>query len=252
MLYHRRRDLIAELFSGGPKRILVGGQQRVCTAIAIPNSGNALPLPKGLTQKTEFQQLPNGKYAVKWVLLSPAIWPEIPDGIASNGTKRNYHPGGWLPNWICPESGDVLLRIVPHDERRRRRSLGYSTQGYDGNANSEEIRARLVAALVPKPLVVTGWAIPSEDPDDKGGAKSTHLAVPAGAVYYFEAEDAEEARRLALALNWHGDTRGSQIKNRRSTLLGEKGYGLGVCGTWELQCETSWDVRPVEGGALST
>jgi hypothetical protein len=30
---------------------------------------------------------------------------------------------------------------------------------------------------------------------------------------------------------WHGATNGTEIKNRRSTLLGEMGYGLGVCGT---------------------
>ena len=42
------------------------------------------------------------------------------------------------------------------------------------------------------------------------------------------------AGKLAAALNWHGSTAGTEIKNRRSTLLGEKGYGLGVCGTWEF------------------
>jgi hypothetical protein len=27
---------------------------------------------------------------------------------------------------------------------------------------------------------------------------------------------------------------GTQIKNRRGTLLGEKDFGLGVCGTWDF------------------
>ena len=44
----------------------------------------------------------------------------------------------------------------------------------------------------------------------------------------------DEAGKLATALNWHGATEGKEIKNRRSTLLGEKGYGLGVCGTWRF------------------
>ncbi len=237
------RDLVAELFRGGPQRILVGGQQRVCTATAFSNNDSALPLPLGLTQKNQFHQLRNGKYALKWVLLSPAIWPEIPPGVAANGTTRQYHPGGWLPNWVCPTTGAVLLRVVPPEERRRRRSLDYDSKGYDGTANAQEIKARLVAALVPKPLVVTGWATPSEDNPNDHGAKSTHLAVSAGAVYYFEAETDEDAARLASALNWHGDTTGNQIKNRRSTLLGEKGYGLGVCGTWQHQTEpTSGNV----------
>ena len=104
------------------------------------------------------------------------------------------------------------------------------------------IAARLIAAVVPKPIPVTGWSLGS-DPDSQNsnsespirapGAKPTHLAVPAGAVYYFACDTAEAARQLAAALNWHGDTPGTTIRNRRSTLLGEKGFGLGVCGTWQ-------------------
>ena len=60
----------------------------------------------------------------------------------------------------------------------------------------------------------------------------------AGAVYYFVADSVDAAVALANALNWHGDPKaadfGKTIKNRRSTLLGEKGYGLGVCGSWEF------------------
>jgi len=237
----QRRDLIAELFRDGPHRILVGGQQRICTACATTTDGDPLPLPTGLTQPNQFHRLPDGKFAVKWILLSPAIWPEIPAGTAANGTTRQHHPGGWLPNWVCPQSGAVLLRIVPREERRRRRSLDYTNRGYDGSANSQEIRARLVAALVPKPLVVTGWALSTEANPDDHGAKSTHLAVPAGAVYYFEADSPDEAANLASVLNWQADSAANQIKNRRSTLLGEKGYGLGICGTWQHQ------VTPTSG-----
>jgi hypothetical protein len=53
-------------------------------------------------------------------------------------------------------------------------------------------------------------------------------------VYYFACDSAADARNLASALNWHGNSDGSIIKNRRSTLLGEKGFGLGVCGTWQF------------------
>ena len=79
---------------------------------------------------------------------------------------------------------------------------------------------------------MTGYALPnSADPDrTEGGTKPTHLAVPAGAVYYFEADSVDDARKLAAALNWHGSTSGTEIKNRRSPLMGEKGFGLGVCG----------------------
>ncbi|MGB9603805.1 MAG: type III-B CRISPR module-associated Cmr3 family protein, partial [Limisphaerales bacterium] len=93
-------------------------------------------------------------------------------------------------------------------------------------------------ALVPKPVVVTGWTVGDEDTGEKAGAMSAHLAVPAGSVYYFEADSEQDAANLANALNWHDrpDAKdfGKTIKNRRSTLLGEKGFGLGVCGTFEF------------------
>jgi len=219
-------DLIHALFKDEPQSIIVGGQQRLCTAQST-DAPQPLPLPIGLHRKGDFNKLPTGKYAVKWVLLSPAIWPAIPEN-QSEGIKP--HPGGWLPNWVCPDTGSVLLKAGNTDRQKdesrdawRKRVRGLPA-----------IHARLVAALVPKPIVVTGWALPNDADRPEGGAKSTHLAVPPGAVYYFEADSAEAAAELAAALNWHGDTDGIAIKTRRSTLLGEKGYGLGVCGTWQV------------------
>lgn len=141
------------------------------------------------------------------------------------------HTGGWLPNWVRQQDGQVMLRA---GERRARAYAGKHTRGY--GADSSGIAARLVAAIVPKPIPVTGWALASAAADRASeGAKSTHLAVPAGAVYYFEADSAEEASKLAAALNWHGsETNPKTIKNRRSTLMGEKGFGIGVCGTWSF------------------
>jgi CRISPR/Cas system CMR-associated protein Cmr3 (group 5 of RAMP superfamily) len=233
--------LLAKILSadGGHPVIVVGGQQRVCTAesklISHP------PLPTGLSQGFH---APKGKHLVKWVLLTPAIWPEFTPGDSRRGTSRNAHPGGWLPNWIDPQTGAVLLRSISSEQRRQRRTLNYSGQGYTSeHGGASPIPAKLVAALVPKPTVVTGWSLGevlSLGGDmQKPGAKSTHLAVPAGAVYYFEADpDADGGPRhaiaLASALNWHGTTNGTEIKNRRSTLMGEKGFGLGVCGTWEF------------------
>lgn len=224
-----KRDLLADLFQRDPSAIIVGGQQRTCTASVTPSSGaNALPLPRGLSSASDFHRLSNGKFAVKWILLAPAIWPEIPKGTSKRGTERRHHPGGWLPNWICPETGKVLLQVIDAKERKRRRRLNYASEGYE---STPDIGATLVAAVIKKPLVVTGWALPDEH-GRAGGAKSTHLAVPAGAAYYFEADDESSAEKLAAALNWHRTSADAEIRNRRSTLLGEKGYGLGLCGTW--------------------
>jgi hypothetical protein len=224
-------DLISSLINGDSGEIVIGGQQRVCSAKREGKKGGRLPLPLG---KCKDFSVSKGKHLVKWVLLSPAIWPEIPSGMSKRGTKSQSHPGGWLPNWILPSTGQVLLQSVSPQERRRRRSLNYDGKGYRSDENATAISARLVAAIVPKPIVVTGWALPNETDRPQGGAKSTHLAVPAGAVYYFETDSSEAAVALANALNWHGATNGTEIQNCRSTLLGEKGFGLGVCGTWQF------------------
>ncbi len=216
------------------QRIVVGGQQRVCTVES--RRSDKLPLPLGATSFSK--PVVSGKCLVKWVLLTPAIWPEIPAERGGqvihdrDGRPIIAHPGGWLPNWIDLQ-GKVRLKAV----QEQRPAGMHRKEWRDILQRNPEIQASLVAAVVPKPLVVTGWALPNAaDPerDVNGGVKSTHLAVPAGAVYYFEADSPEDAASLAAALNWHGDNSTSTtIKNRRSTLLGEKGFGLGVCGTWK-------------------
>lgn len=230
-----RRDLIAQdLYHTGRGHLILGGQRRVCSVLR--ETATTLPLPLG--KRSNFAVFAAGKYLVKWVLLSPAIFPEITAGISKRGTERKAHPGGWLPTWIDPTDGKVLLETIDDAERLRRRRLNYNGKGY---ASTPNIAALLVAARTDKPIPVTGWANGDASLSAIGdpalavgasGAKSTHLAVPAGSVYYFSCDTAEAAAQLATALNWHGDTPGTTIRNRRSTLLGEKGFGLGVCGSW--------------------
>lgn len=227
-------DLIGEaLRSDG--HIVIGGQQRVCTAQLLPNGSARLPLPIGM--RTGFENK-GGKWLVKWVLLSPAIWPEI-SAKKTDGSDINPHPGGWLPNWIFL-GWDPGSRKPLEDERNGKVLLtsgpGKLKSARTHSKSGGVIHARLVAAIVPKPLVVTGWSLGDErlGNDGKFGAKSSHLAVPAGAVYYFEAETENEATALADTLNWHGAGAGAEIKHRRSSLMGEKGFGLGVCGTWKF------------------
>ncbi|MGD9420747.1 MAG: type III-B CRISPR module-associated Cmr3 family protein [Verrucomicrobiota bacterium JB025] len=226
------RDLVQAIFpnSGTETPVIIGGQQRVCTVRR--DNPVKLPLPLGETQKFE-QRDSTGKptWLVKWVLLTPAIFPTIDAGISKRGTERNAHPGGYLPTWVCPGTGNVLLETVSKEERKRRRSLNAGGKGYASNPN---ISAKLVAAITGKPIPVTGYALDNGLSDRKPGPKPTLLAVPAGSVYYFECDSPEAARKLATALNWHGDTPGTAIENRRSTLMGEKGFGLGVCSTWSF------------------
>jgi len=212
-----KRDLIVTLFpnSGTRTPVIVGGQQRLCSVERHSNQPLPLPVGSHVTGKL-----------VKWVLLTPAIWPKIGE-----------HTGGWLPSWIHHATGQVMLKAgdTSRSEREGRESWRKRV------ASMSSIPAKLVAAIAGKSIPVTGYALPHEEAERKeGGAKSTHLAVPAGAVYYFECDSESAAKALATALNWHGsDTNPITIHNRRSTLMGEKGFGLGVCGTWSFHPTSS-------------
>lgn len=228
-----RQETLHQLFTA-TNTIIVGGQQRPCRVEPLPPMPKAL-LPVGMTKDFNAD---GGKCFVKWTLISPAIWPEL---AAQPDKAIPYHPGGWLPNWVCAETGKVLLRHRSGvrrvwDENRKR-----TVRRADSD---REIAAHLVGACVTKPVPITGWTerlhlLKDEDWTDGGssrphGPRATHLAVPGGAVYYFQAETREAAEDLAAALNWHGDLAVNEIQNRRTTLMGEKGFGLGICGTWSV------------------
>lgn len=138
---------------------------------------------------------PKAHRLIKWVLTTHAVFV-----------------GGWRPNWIEEQTGRVLL--VGGDTTRR---PGESRETWRLRVRAlSSIDARLVALRNEKPVHFSGW-------DLAEGAKPTLTAVPAGSVYYFEAASEAEGARLIDAL--HGRT--------RSDFLGEKGMGLGFCGTWE-------------------
>ncbi len=247
-------ERITELFPAN-RTLIVGGQQRVCQVEEIKQTGQPVPLDKLLPVSP-----PVSGHRVKWVLLTPAVFPAIKE---NRDKGINDHPGGWLPNWVAPkdnyrvlqgdqvvevEKGRVLLKAEPP------RQPGESRDAWRRRVRQAPfLDCRLVAARIPKSIVLTGWTerlhLKEQEQDANGeslkhGPRPTLLAVPAGAVYYFEGPDAP---RLAEALSWHGalpdrsdpshpsaPSVATTIRNRRSTLLGEKGFGLGVCGTWQF------------------
>ena len=196
------RDCLAELIDG-EARIIIGGQQRLCTVESdATEPATLLPQTPPITGRL-----------VKWVLFTPVLFPRIGE-----------HPGGWLPSWICRSTGKVKLLDGPGKNKAQRTKVN----------EGQPIQAKLVAACVPKPIALSGWSERLDATKDAGatdntGPRATQLAVPAGAVYYFEADDEAHAQKLAAALSWNS----SPCFTRRSTLLGEKGLGLGVCGGWE-------------------
>ncbi len=123
---------------------------------------------------------------VKWLLLTPAIFAH-----------------GWRPGWVN-EQGNVKLRVVDKEERRefRRQRRNRADWRYDeGEDKAETISAQLIAACLGKPQPVGGWELLYEDRktgETTGGGKPTHLAVPSGSVFYFQAASAPDAERLVL------------------------------------------------------
>ncbi len=203
-----RRDVLQELLQEN-NRIVVGGQQRICTAELSP--AGELPLPP----MPHLEADADGKVRVKWVLLTPAIW-----------SRHGEHPGGWLPSWIHATTGDVLLQ---GGDRSRRPGERRDVWRARLQAQSTSIAARLVAAVVGKPIAITGYATAGRV-DAETGPKITHSAAPAGSVYYFECETTTAAEALCRALHCTA----TPTLNRRSELLGEQGFGLGLCTGWHF------------------
>ncbi len=174
----------------------LGGESRT---ISVEEASSSLKIPS-----VEVSSL-----IVKWILLTPAIFM-----------------GGWRPGWI-DDNGNVKLKNKNHkdfDRRAYRRDRREGGELFQNNKDQgESINGRLIAARVEKPIVMGGWELVSNKADGKPGPKATQLAVPAGSVYYFQMESAEEVQKLVKALN----------HRCRSDFYGEKGLGLGVCGNYE-------------------
>jgi len=176
-------DVLTKFFGeNGDSTIVLGGQQGIAQVTARPLATElsaALPGGDGC-----------GCY-LKWILLTPAVFD-----------------GGWLPDWVNGESGAVML-----PEEKPERQSGESRAEWRARFQTKSLNAHLIAARTEKPLVMSGWNL------RKGGPRATRLAVPAGSVYWFQAETPEDAAVLCAAL--HG--------RFKSNYYGEKGYGLGIC-----------------------
>lgn len=198
--------------------LIVGGQQGI---VRIRRTAQPLDLPDSSPA--------GGDGLVKWVLLTPALYPVIP---ANPAKGIAAHPGGWLPNWVDPDTGAVML---PRGELPNRADYRTRSEWRKAVANLPRFGATLVAARIGKPVAFSGW-------DLRTGPKPTQLAVPAGSVYVFKCNDDDEARDLVRTLSWNGGD-GREPRNRRSTLLGEKGFGYGVCAPWTIS-DTPESLRP--------
>jgi CRISPR type III-B/RAMP module-associated protein Cmr3 len=187
------KDALNRLAAGGA--LTVGGEGRACRTKQMPD----VPVPEPVIRGNR----------VKWVLSSPAVFD-----------------GGWRPGWVDRADGKVKLK------RNLERNPGETRLAWrERMKTAPEIGARLVAVCAGKPFAFSGWEVlggtaaegRAGNGSGAGTPRSTQLAVPAGSVYYFEADNEADARILAEAL--HGRC--------HSDRLGEKGFGWGFCGTWD-------------------
>ena len=149
---------------------------------------------------------------LKWILLTPALFGIRPKSI----DVIDQSIPGWLPGFVDAVTGKVRLRPIPNVERG---SLPRKEWREKMN-NAPEIKAKLVAARIPKYSVASGWKIGGD-----GQPKASRRLVPAGSVFYFECDNDENAKMLADVL--HGRTHSDEC--------GEQGFGFGVCGNWNNQ-----------------
>lgn len=145
-----------------------------------------------------------GAVLIKWVTVTHAVFN-----------------GGWRPRWICPDTGRVMLKKGDIERRQGENREDWRTRV----KGMPTIGACLVSAVVSKPVFFSGWdaSRPSAASPATGAPKPTLLAAPAGSVFFFRADSPADGDALVRAL--HG--------RHQSDFLGEKGLGLGFCGTWE-------------------
>lgn len=195
---NKHRDLWDEFCQKTLRQSLIfGGQRGVVWSETKASENNLVPVAPNSDKR---------KIRLKWTLLSPALFN-----------------AGWLPGFINNDDGRILLKSIPKKSDDETRVQWRERIRKDAGT----INAKLVAARIGKAITVSGWKINATEKDGNDGAgapKATRLLVPAGSVYYFECDSAEDAEKLYNAL--HGKV--------KSDLLGEQGYGLGVCSAWEF------------------
>jgi CRISPR-associated protein Cmr3 len=187
-------DVKEQYFAPGhTSHFVFGGQRGVAQLQGVRN---------GERNTTLFKPRTISSRRIKWTLLTPAIF-----------TK------GWLPGWICPETGAVRSFSMPEREKHESRA---EWRKRVKDEVKESILGHLVAACINKPMPCSGWNMYGGK-QEQAGARPTRLCVPAGSVYYFEVPDDRDPMMLVNFLN-------GTVK---SDIAAEQGFGFGLCSSWK-------------------
>lgn len=90
------------------------------------------------------------------------------------------------------------------------------------NAGIAELNVEIVGAVVPRPVVVSGW----DFENDK--AKPTRRLVPAGSVYFLKLSGPEAARAEWIKSVWSSPVTDDEQSRR-------DGFGCALLGAWNGQ-----------------
>ena len=141
----------------------------------------------------------------------PAGWKcplEIPEKLMELDTGRirmvlatpAIFSKGWLPGWLDSATLEGILPTLKDDQ---------------------EFKLKLISACTDRWRPISGWSAEAKS----RGPKAIRRMVPAGSVYFFEAESAEAARDLAKIYWLESVCDGEQDR--------KDGFGLAVWGIWE-------------------
>ena len=133
-------------------------------------------------------------------------WPQLPKEVGKNvrGLRLilatpGMFEGGWAPSWLLASLENNSWERVPNTE----------------------IRLRLCSACVPRFVPSHGWDMAR---DKFGAPKPMRKAVPAGAVYFVEAHEETDLKKVAETL-WNT----SLCEDRQDAL---DGFGRILVGNW--------------------
>ena len=190
------RDLVKALLNGGQHQIIVGGQQRICSA-RVAAAPLPLPARKGRPTSTS-------RTASFCEMDSPQ-----PRGMAGHCGRRHTQASTPTPAAGCRTGftlrpGSALLKAGDTTRHEQDSRGAWRQRVRQQDQHLRQARRRDHSQAAGRHRMGSARREWRDRTRAAGGAQSTHLAVPAGAVYYFEADSAEEARKLAAALNWHG------------------------------------------------
>ena len=172
---------------------------------------------KQIRELNEIHPFGGERRLVQWSRIDEPIGWKCPDKISSKLTELDsgrirmvlatpaIFSNGWLPGWLNlrkQEDGKEILEGIP-----------------PGATDGQKLK--LISACIDRWKPISGWSADAKS----SGPKAIRRMVPAGSVYFFEAQSGNEASTLAKS-HWL-----ESVCDKPQDC--KDGFGLAVWGVWE-------------------